>query len=74
MKSKCPICGKTVSPNTPQQGVIIKKDKKASFLPFCSERCKLIDLNAWFEGSYTISSSIPEEPESNGDNSENKLE
>ncbi|MCG2634573.1 MAG: DNA gyrase inhibitor YacG [Gammaproteobacteria bacterium] len=24
--------------------------------PFCSERCKLIDLGAWFEESYRVES------------------
>ena len=26
-----------------------------SFRPFCSERCKLIDMGAWFEENYRIS-------------------
>jgi endogenous inhibitor of DNA gyrase (YacG/DUF329 family) len=25
-----------------------------SYRPFCSERCKLIDLGAWADGSYAI--------------------
>ncbi len=29
------------------------------FFPFCSERCKLIDLGAWFEADYRI----PAKPE-----------
>jgi len=24
------------------------------YRPFCSERCKLIDLGAWFDGNYYI--------------------
>ena len=26
-----------------------------SYRPFCSERCRLIDLGAWVEGKYRIS-------------------
>lgn len=29
--------------------------QKAPFLPFCSERCKLLDLGAWLDGDYAIS-------------------
>ncbi len=36
---KCPICGKPA--------------REAS-KPFCSERCRDVDLNRWLSGSYTI--------------------
>jgi len=49
---KCPIC---------------KKDADASseFHPFCSERCKIIDLGNWASEKYVISTPIqpPEEEE-----------
>ena len=35
----CPICGK---PSTPENR------------PFCSGRCKDVDLNRWLSGSYAI--------------------
>ena len=35
----CPICGKPVA---------------AAARPFCSTRCKDIDLNRWLSGSYVI--------------------
>jgi len=35
----CPICGKPV----------VKASK-----PFCSERCRDVDLNRWLSGSYAI--------------------
>jgi len=35
----CPICGKPVS---------------AASRPFCSERCRDVDLNRWLSNSYTI--------------------
>ena len=38
---KCPICRKEVAPSSPE-------------MPFCSERCRLIDLGLWAEGEYRI--------------------
>jgi len=43
----CPICKKPVSKPPPAAG-------GKSFLPFCSERCKLIDLGRWLGGRYQI--------------------
>jgi endogenous inhibitor of DNA gyrase (YacG/DUF329 family) len=40
---KCPTCGR-LTPFT--------KDNR--WRPFCSERCKLIDLGAWFDESNRI--------------------
>ncbi len=42
MKMKCPICGTTT------------KWKDNPYRPFCSERCKLIDLAAWADEEYKI--------------------
>lgn len=42
---KCPICKKPVALTDP-------------FLPFCSERCKLLDLGNWATGKYVISTPI----------------
>ncbi len=42
---KCPICKKPVSFGEP-------------FMPFCSERCKMIDLANWAEGKYVISTPL----------------
>lgn len=42
-KVSCPICGQS----------IVWTDK-AVFKPFCSERCKQIDLGNWASGTYTI--------------------
>jgi endogenous inhibitor of DNA gyrase (YacG/DUF329 family) len=39
----CPHCGKRV-PWT----------KKSRWRPFCSERCRLIDLGQWFEEEHAI--------------------
>lgn len=40
---KCPTCGKQVS-WTPEE----------RWRPFCSERCRMIDLGAWADGSHAI--------------------
>jgi endogenous inhibitor of DNA gyrase (YacG/DUF329 family) len=47
---KCPTCGKLVawSPESPWR-------------PFCSERCKLIDLGAWADESHRIPSDAAED-------------
>jgi endogenous inhibitor of DNA gyrase (YacG/DUF329 family) len=39
---KCPVCHKEVRKDDP-------------FTPFCSERCKLIDLGNWASEKYVIS-------------------
>jgi uncharacterized protein len=39
--------------------------------PFCSERCKLVDLGRWVDGSYRIPGEPVEEPgEDHGETSE----
>jgi len=40
---KCPICAKPA-----------EWSHKNTWRPFCSERCKLIDLGAWADGSYSV--------------------
>lgn len=40
---KCPNCGKQIIWNT-----------QAKWRPFCSERCKLIDLGEWASESHRI--------------------
>ena len=50
---KCPICGKKVRFD-PQ------KDLPANF-PFCSKRCKLVDLGKWLNEEYTVNNLISEE-------------
>jgi uncharacterized protein len=45
---KCPICKKEVPAGSP-------------YHPFCSERCKIIDLGNWASEKYVIST--PVQPE-----------
>jgi uncharacterized protein len=40
--------------NCPQCGKIIVWDSGNRYRPFCSERCKLIDLGQWAAESYRI--------------------
>jgi endogenous inhibitor of DNA gyrase (YacG/DUF329 family) len=48
MESKCPVCRRPVK--TTSQG----KPEDAKYFPFCSQRCKLVDLGAWLDGRYRI--------------------
>ena len=48
-KLKCPICKK------PSE---MDKEKNP-YIPFCSERCRTIDLGAWLDGKYVIESDDP---------------
>jgi endogenous inhibitor of DNA gyrase (YacG/DUF329 family) len=60
MNARCPICKKE-----------LKSDTGTPYFPFCSQRCKLVDLNSWLSNGYTISSPIPDE---DGEDTENGLE
>jgi len=42
---RCPICHKEVARDRPE-------------FPFCSERCRLIDLGNWASGKYVISTPL----------------
>jgi endogenous inhibitor of DNA gyrase (YacG/DUF329 family) len=45
----------------PQCGQAVEWSPENRFRPFCSERCKLIDLGAWASESYRVP--IAERPE-----------
>lgn len=47
---KCPVCKQEVKFGEP-------------FMPFCSERCKLIDLGDWASEKHVISTPISVTPE-----------
>jgi endogenous inhibitor of DNA gyrase (YacG/DUF329 family) len=53
---RCPICKKPA------------KTSDADF-PFCSERCRLIDLGKWASGGYVISSPVDDAEEAIADRS-----
>jgi len=37
------------------------------FRPFCSERCRLVDLGAWLDEKYTIPGALADESVGGGD-------
>lgn len=43
---RCPNCGKQVARDAPA-------------FPFCSERCRLVDLGRWLAGDYRIPDETP---------------
>ncbi|AUZ05853.1 DNA gyrase inhibitor YacG [Vitreoscilla sp. C1] len=47
---KCPTCG---------QEVLWRPESE--FRPFCSKRCKLIDLGAWADEEYTVGAQEPQD-------------
>ena len=58
MKYKCPVCKKVLDSSIQEQ------QSKSEAFPFCSQRCKLIDLGAWLDTKYILSSDMQsEEPD-----------
>jgi endogenous inhibitor of DNA gyrase (YacG/DUF329 family) len=49
MKLQCPRCGKET------------QFENNSFRPFCSERCKVMDLGNWLSGAYYVPAATQEE-------------
>jgi endogenous inhibitor of DNA gyrase (YacG/DUF329 family) len=60
IKVRCPICSKRLE--------IQSIDDLPSF-PFCSDRCRLVDLGRWIDGAYAIPVTAPgkEDDSENGD-------
>jgi uncharacterized protein len=50
MNFKCPICRKQVTRENPD-------------FPFCSERCRIIDLGNWASEKYVVSTPVEIDPE-----------
>jgi hypothetical protein len=56
---ECPICKKPVDEP--------RGDQPRGYFPFCSERCKLVDLGRWLGERYQIPVEIsPEDSEKDG--------
>ena len=54
---RCPICKKPVEESarpTPAGATPAPAKPAAPPFPFCSERCKLIDLGRWLDGKYQV--------------------
>jgi len=65
---RCPTC----------KTIVLRSD---AYFPFCSDRCRLIDLGKWASGGYRISSpvldpelleEIEQRPQSQPDNDDHK--
>ncbi|HEV7716822.1 MAG TPA: DNA gyrase inhibitor YacG [Steroidobacteraceae bacterium] len=52
MRVKCPTCGRQT-----------EWSDAAPFRPFCSERCRLIDLGAWLSEQRAIPGDKPTSPD-----------
>ena len=58
IRGRCPICEKAFQ---------IEKVSDLPTFPFCSSRCRLVDLGRWIDGSYAIPGSEGRsEPEESG--------
>lgn len=56
MEVQCPTCKKSV-----------RWEKESKFRPFCSDRCKLIDLGEWASGGHAIPGNSIEDDLMSGD-------
>lgn len=53
--ARCPTCRKPVETD---------RERRPKEFPFCSERCRLVDLHKWLSGSYVVPGEplvVPEE-------------
>ncbi len=50
LRINCPRCGKEV---------VRCSAEDAPFFPFCSRRCKLVDLGSWLNEEHRISEPLP---------------
>lgn len=50
VKLRCPICKKAVKSTDPE-------------FPFCSDRCRTVDLGKWASGGYVVSSPVADAEE-----------
>ncbi|HUU85310.1 MAG TPA: DNA gyrase inhibitor YacG [Phycisphaerae bacterium] len=54
---ECPTCRNVTR---------VARRTDAPYRPFCSERCRLVDLYHWFEGDYRVSDPLTPEPDAPG--------
>ncbi len=51
---RCPVCRQPIPPAA---------DGQRSPRPFCSDRCRQVDLGRWLTGAYTVPATEAEPPE-----------
>jgi len=56
--TECPTC---------KARVVYQGRADSPFFPFCSERCKLLDLGKWLEEEHRISEPLAEQPDQGDD-------
>ena len=49
-----PVSGGSRTVSCPRCGAAVRWDAQSPFRPFCSERCKMIDLGAWASEEYRV--------------------
>lgn len=49
---RCPICDRLLSDDP---------ESRRQFQPFCSERCRQVDLVRWLDGKYAIVEPLPDD-------------
>jgi endogenous inhibitor of DNA gyrase (YacG/DUF329 family) len=66
MRRRCPNCRKVIN------RALLKQSREEKFFPFCSNRCKFIDLGRWLDAKYRIVAEIKdrEETEDRGQKTE----
>ncbi len=55
---ECPICHTRLD---------VAKPEEAPYRPFCSKRCKMVDLGRWLNEEYRITEEVPEPTEGEED-------
>jgi endogenous inhibitor of DNA gyrase (YacG/DUF329 family) len=61
MEYRCPVCHKAIKTSAKDPTTEIP------FFPFCCQRCKLIDLGAWLDADYRITSKSQSDDDKNFD-------
>lgn len=51
----CPICRKAIA------GPATDADPLPKYFPFCSDRCRLVDLGRWLDGKYQVPAEVTDE-------------
>lgn len=49
---RCPICDREIDSAS---------EREAAYRPFCSDRCRLIDLGRWLGGRYRLDDPTPDD-------------